>query len=339
MSGTVILANGQMPQFNCQFMKARNRPAIGPLTDMDLRLLSVFKTVVDCGGMAAAELELNIGLSTVSRHIKDLETRLGLTLCRRGRGGFTMTPEGELIYAETLRLLASTNAFRSRVGEIHQCMRGQLHLAVFDKTASNPNACIGEAIAAFTEHAPEVEINLHVASINTIERGVIDGQFQIGIIPSQPRSDSLSSRALFREEMRLYCGREHSWFDTKDDELDWERLSTQALAGLGYQSPNMRISQRMRLHRRATGFDQEAIATLILSGKYLGFLPDHYAEAFVRSRRMRAIRPELFRYVCTFVSILRHSSEVSRSARAFQHCLLEAHGAIDLGENGSVRSI
>ena len=28
---------------------------------MDLRLLRVFRAVVDCGGMAAAELELNIG--------------------------------------------------------------------------------------------------------------------------------------------------------------------------------------------------------------------------------------------------------------------------------------
>jgi DNA-binding transcriptional LysR family regulator len=74
---------------------------------MDIRLLRVFKSVVDCGGMAASELELNIGTSTISRHIKDLETRLGLTLCRRGRGGFTMTAEGERIYEETLRLLAS----------------------------------------------------------------------------------------------------------------------------------------------------------------------------------------------------------------------------------------
>ena len=56
----------------------RNRAVLGQLSDMDLRLLKVFKSVVDCGGMAAAELELNIGTSTVSRHVKDLETRLGL---------------------------------------------------------------------------------------------------------------------------------------------------------------------------------------------------------------------------------------------------------------------
>ena len=58
----------------------RNRAVLGQLSDMDLRLLKVFKSVVDCGGMAAAELELNIGTSTVSRHVKDLETRLAEAL-------------------------------------------------------------------------------------------------------------------------------------------------------------------------------------------------------------------------------------------------------------------
>ncbi len=39
----------------------RPRAALGQLGDMDLRLLRVFKAVVECGGMSAAELELNIG--------------------------------------------------------------------------------------------------------------------------------------------------------------------------------------------------------------------------------------------------------------------------------------
>ena len=76
-------------------MQVKNRAVLGQISDMDLRLLRVFRSVVECGGMAAAELELNIATSTISRHIKDLETRLGLTLCRRGRGGFALTPEGQ----------------------------------------------------------------------------------------------------------------------------------------------------------------------------------------------------------------------------------------------------
>lgn len=39
----------------------KHRAVLGQLSDMDLRLLQVFKAVVECGGMSAAELELNIG--------------------------------------------------------------------------------------------------------------------------------------------------------------------------------------------------------------------------------------------------------------------------------------
>ena len=77
-----------------------------------------------------------------------------MTLCRRGRGGFALTAEGEQIYAETIRLLASTESFRASVDAIHRRLGGQLHVALFDKTASNPAAHIGAAIALFCDQAP-----------------------------------------------------------------------------------------------------------------------------------------------------------------------------------------
>jgi LysR family transcriptional regulator, transcriptional activator for bauABCD operon len=306
-------------------MQVKGRALLGHLSDVDLRLLRVFKAVVECGGMAAAELELNIGTSTVSRHVKDLEVRLGLTLCRRGRAGFALTPEGERIYAETLRLLASTDAFRASVDEIHERMGGVLNLALFDKTISNPAARVPQAIALFCERASGVALQVHVAPINAIERGVIDGQFQVGVIPSHRRSESLLYDELFDERMLLYCGERHPLFGQAPQTLDWPDLGQHAFAGLGYHSPNMEISQQMRLPRKATAFDQEAVATLILSGRFLGFLPDHYAAAFVAAGQMRAVHEALFRYDCRFLGILRRSPEPTRAARLFQACLVEAH--------------
>lgn len=306
-------------------MKVKNKAVLGQLSDMDFRLLQVFRSVVDCGGMAAAGLELNIGISTVSRHVKDLEERLKLTLCSRGRAGFALTAEGGRIYQETQRLLASADAFRASVDDIHQRMGGQLHIAVFDKTASNPACRISDAIARFAEQAPEVALNLHVATINMIERGVIDGQYQVGIIPAHRSSDSLSYDTLFGETMELYCGASHPLYRAGDANLDWERIHDYQFAGLGYHSPNMEISQRVQLPRKATGFDQESIATLILSGRYLGFLPDHYARGFVADGKMRAVRPRLFQYQCDFVAIMRGSPQPSRVAQAFRRCLLDAH--------------
>jgi DNA-binding transcriptional LysR family regulator len=307
-------------------MQVKNRAILGQLSDADMRLLRVFKSVVDCGGMAAAELELNIGVSTISKHVKDLETRLGLTLCHRGRSGFATTAEGARIYQETQRLLAATSAFIRGVDEIHQRMGGQLNLAVFDKTASNPAARLGDAIALFTRHAPDVSLNLHVAPINTIERGVMDGQFQVGVIPAHRSSASLSYSELFGETMLLYCGSKHPLFAARHEQLTWKSLHAYPFAGLGYHSPNMEISQRVRLARKATAFDQESIATLILSGQFLGFLPDHYAKSFEADGLMRAVKPSRFRYDCSFVSAIRHAPSPPRVTQVFHDCLLQAHG-------------
>ncbi|WP_307639628.1 LysR family transcriptional regulator [Variovorax paradoxus] len=303
----------------------RNRAVLGQLSDMDLRLLKVFKSVVDCGGMAAAELELNIGTSTVSRHVKDLETRLGLVLCRRGRAGFALTAEGQRVYDETLRLLASVDAFRGSIDDIHNRMGGQLEVALFDKTATNPKARIGKAIARFTEIAPEVNLAVHVGSINSIEQGVLEGNFQIGIIPAHRASKSLVYADLFDETMLLYCGAGHPLFGSNNAKLTWAKLREHHFAGLGYHSPNMELSHRAKLSRKATGFDQEAIATLILSGRFLGFLPDHYAQAFEQRGLMKAVLPARFNYVCRFVSLLRRSPKPSRAVLAFQECLEKAH--------------
>ena len=307
---------------------SRQRAVLGQLSDMDLRLLQVFKAVVECGGMAAAELELNIGTSTVSRHVKDLETRLGMTLCRRGRAGFALTPEGQRVYEETLRLLAGVRGFLDSVDDIHARMGGQLAVAVFDKTASNPAARIHQAIAAFTAEAPEVQLQLHVASINAIERGVIDGSFQAGIIPAHRSSQSLVYADLFGETMLLYCGAGHPLFGGDHAALDWSAVRRHPFAGLGYHSPNMELSHEARLTRSATGFDQESIATLVLSGRYLGFLPDHYAESFERQGRLQAVRPDLFYYRCQFVSLVRRSPAPSRAALLFQQCLAQAHALV-----------
>lgn len=300
-------------------------PRLGQLGDSDLRLLKVFKSVADCGGMAAAELELNVGISTISRHIKDLETRLGLSLCRRGRAGFALTAEGQRIYEETSRFLAAADAFRTGVDDVHRRMGGQLEIGVFDKTATNPASKIGEAIGRFAREAPEVALQIQVATINSIERKLIDGSLHVGVIPAHRSSESLEYHKLFDETMLLYCGTEHPLHAVDQSQLEWNDIAQYKFAGLGYHSPNMEASQRAGLRRAATGLDQESIATLILSGVFLGFLPNHYAEVFERTGRMSAIRPEMLRYTCDFVCVMRRSPEPARSAQVFRDCLLEAH--------------
>ena len=76
-----------------------------PLSDADMRLARVFARIAACGGLTAAEEELGVGLSTLSRQLHAAEARVGMVLCRRGRGGFALTPEGVEVLAHVEALL------------------------------------------------------------------------------------------------------------------------------------------------------------------------------------------------------------------------------------------
>ena len=298
---------------------------LGNVTDNDLRLLRVFRAVVACGGFAAAELELNINRSTISRHIKDLEIRLGVTLCRRGRAGFALTSEGEQVHASAQKMMASMEEFQHEVDELHRRLTGSLSIAIFDKTATNPQCHINRAFARFDEEAPEVQPEIHVEPINAIERGVMEGRFHLGIIPNHRPSSSLDYYKLFEEQMYLYCAAGHPLFDAPASKLTAANVRKSKYVGIGYHSPNMEITRKLGQQRHATAYDQEAVAHLVLSGKYVGYLPEHYAETFVSKDVMRPLLPDVFQYVCDFSAIVRHSPPPNRVVQTLLDALVVAH--------------
>jgi DNA-binding transcriptional LysR family regulator len=88
---------------------------MGAVSDIDLRLLRVFRIVVERGGFAQAEAELNVSRAAISLSMADLEKRLGLRLCRRGRAGFALTDEGRRVYDSLVRGLTSVENFRAEI--------------------------------------------------------------------------------------------------------------------------------------------------------------------------------------------------------------------------------
>lgn len=301
------------------------RALLGRVSDVDIRLLRVFRAVVACGGVSAAELELNIGRSTISRHLTDLELRLGVKLCDRGPGGFALTSEGEQILDASSGLLAAINSFQASVDEVHQRLSGQISIALFDKTVSNPRARLADAIAAFDDIAPEVVIELHKEPVNIIESELLSGRFDLAIIPTHRQSSSLDYFPLYEEQMYLYCGRGHALFGRPGADLRQAEVRRFKYAGIGFHSPNMIVSQQLKLTRSADVFDEEALAALVMSGRYLGFLPDHYAEAFVERGEMWRLRPDIYHYQSDHAAIVRRSPSPSRLVKEFLSCLRHAH--------------
>lgn len=69
----------------------------------------------------------------------------------------------------------------------------------------------------------------------------------------------------------------------------------------------------------------EAIATLIFSGTYLGYLPTHYAAHWVERNQLRALLPERLAYRSAFHCITRQGQVPKAALAGFLDALDAAH--------------
>lgn len=269
------------------------------LDGTDVRLLRLFMTIVESGGFAAAQGELNLSLSTISAHVSTLETRLGVRLCRRGRSGFALTDAGRAVYEEARRLTASIENFEGRVRSLRGSLTGQLSVGLVDNTITDPNAPLDRVFAAFTGAAPEVMLSLSSRPPNELLQGVIAGQLQVAIASFAKIVLGLSYIDLYEETQRFYCGAGHPLFAVPDGEVDIDAVRRHRIVGRSYWG-----QRDLKIFAvggaKAVVNDMESEARLILSGAYLGYLPEHFARRYVAEGRLRALRPDLFDYAAPF---------------------------------------
>jgi len=153
----------------------------------------------------------------------------------------------------------------------------------------------------------------------------MDGRFHLGVIPNHRPSSSLHYAKLFEEQMYLYCAAGHPLFNAPEESLTPAKIRRCRYVGIGYHSPNMEASRRLGQQRHATAYDQEAVAHLVLSGRYVGYLPEHYAASFENRGVMRTLRPEVFEYLCEFSAIVRRSPPPTRTVQTLLDALVTAH--------------
>ena len=72
---------------------------------MELRHLRYFTAVVRWNGYRKAARQMNIAQPALSQAVAELEEELGLKLFNREKRRARLTPEGEVFYAEAMRVL------------------------------------------------------------------------------------------------------------------------------------------------------------------------------------------------------------------------------------------
>ena len=290
----------------------------GQVSDIDIRLLRIFRTVVESGGFSSAEVELNISVSAISIAVSDLEKRLGMKLCQRGRAGFSLTDEGAEVYQAVLQLLASLEDFKTQVNSINAQLKGELNIGITDNLVTmHHHMRVTNSLAALKQCGSEVRTNIRMMPPAEIEKSVLDGRLHTGVIPDFRRLAGLDYIELYDEASQLYCGSRHPLFEQDEATLTQALIQQQAAVVPASAVPLEHKEQLQQMTAAATATDREGVAFLILSGEYVGFLPDHYAERWVHEGRMRALLPQQFRYDTQYAVITRKGARPNLVVQTF----------------------
>lgn len=293
------------------------------LSDLDLRLIRVFLTVADAGGVTLAQSTLNVGQSTISTQLAALETRLGYRLCERGRSGFHLTAKGERFYELSQKLLNGVDEFSLTVRNLDKTLVGTLNIRLIGHAPVSQNARISDAIAAFRQRDEAVRFAISVRSPGDLEEHLLSGEIQIAVGYFWHRVPTLEYTPLFIERQVAYCGRGHPLFASAG-KLAPSKVHDYEWVWRTYPLPEAQMSTTPN-RVTAQADNMEAVSLLILSGYHLGYLPRHFAAPYVQQGLLKALNPESLHYDVTFHMVTQRRSRQSPIVQAFLEDLKNAH--------------
>ena len=298
----------------------------------NIRLLRIFLTVADNQGFSAAQQDLNMSTSAISTYMNQLESQLGMQLCSRGRAGFGLTSKGLLVYDEAKKLIGQIDSFENYVAELKGELRGTITLGILDSMLTDEKFNIPDLLGRFSLKSDKIHVNLKISSPFELQKEVLEGKIDLAIGSLPTKMSGLKYIPLYIEQHWLYCSDRHPLHSLKDCSI--EKVTEHALIKRGYWSNSEGMRHGFTRYS-ATIDSMEAELILILSGNYIGYLPDHLAKRWENDGRLSRIMPESFGYKAEFSLIVKNGRSREPLIQAFREEIDSVFGLLDKFDKGS----
>jgi DNA-binding transcriptional LysR family regulator len=163
------------------------------------RRLSVFKSVVDCGGFNLAAAEIGIAQPSVGAHIRALEAQIGHPLFHRSRGRRPqLTEAGEALYAYAVEILHRSQLTAQTLAAIRSSAHQELVIAVSRCLAPY---FLPARLSAFRANNPQVRVVTRIGTVDDVIAQVRTRSVHLGIFFASGPFSGLRSAVI--EELPL----------------------------------------------------------------------------------------------------------------------------------------
>ena len=169
---------------------------------MDLRQLSYLVAVAEESSFTKAAARCQIVQSAMSAQIARLEDELSTRLFDRTSRAVRLTPAGELLLPHAYALLRAADTARAEIAAYTGVLSGRLRIGMVGG-AVGPGVQIQEALVAFHERHPDVEILVEDTGSRQMVDSVRSGELDLAFVSlyADQAGDGLSHRLLLDEPL------------------------------------------------------------------------------------------------------------------------------------------
>ncbi len=253
--------------------------------------MNAFAAVVEAGSFTGAAGAKGLSKAALSRHVAELEDRLGVRLLNRTTRRLSLTEAGRAFYEGCQRMLAEAEAAEVQVTALAARPRGVLRLSApvsFAYWHLNP------LLGAFLEACPELELDLVLGDrvVDLVEEG-FDAAIRIG----QLADSSLIARRLCSLQSYLVASPDYlnrAGFPDSPRALRAHNclLYSYHRDGRSWRFEGQDGKLDVEVKGRVLANNGDVLLSLALAGQGIALLPSFFAAKALREGRLLRLLPD-----------------------------------------------
>ena len=292
---------------------------------MQIESLKVFCDLAETESFTKAAQINEVTQSAVSQTISTLERQFKSLLIERSKKNFRLTPEGQVFYEYSKRILQSFDALHSRLQELEGVISGNIRVATIYTIGLH---VLPPYLKRFLKEFPSVNVHVEYRRPNQVYEDVLGNVVDLGLVAYPVRDAKLETVQLRKEPMVLIC-------HPQNPLAKLQTIKLRALNGLRFVSFDQDIPTRKALDRifkehditveHAMEFDNiETVKRAVEIDSGVAIVPEATIHQEVSKRTLAAVQLEGGEFVRTLGAIYKKNRVLSPAIKQFLSVLKEA---------------
>ena len=285
---------------------------------MQIESLKVFCDLAETKSFTKAAQINNVTQSAVSQTISALERRFKSLLIERSKKNFRLTPEGEVFYDYSKRILQTCDALHSKLQEIEDVISGNIRVATVYSIGLH---VLPPYVTTFLKRYPSVNVHVEYKRDNQVYENVLGNVVDLGLVAYPTRDPRLEVVSLRTDKLVLICHPQHPFAEKKSVKV--KALSGQKFINFEKDIPTRRALDKIFKEHRVTvdqvmQFDNiETVKRAVEIDSGVAIVPQETVTQEVAKQTLAAVELENGAYSRPLAVIYKKSKVLSPAIKQF----------------------